>query len=78
MDKWVARGKAARAMQMIPSYHCCRVCGKLLRQCYGGLGETSLYQTSGQLQIQSNGATKYGRDHGSAQEASSKSNTYIK
>ena len=27
--KWVARGKAARAMQALVSYHCRRVCGKL-------------------------------------------------
>lgn len=26
--KWVSRGKAARALQAITSYHCRRVCGK--------------------------------------------------
>ena len=78
VDKWVAKGNTARAMQTIASYHCRRVCGKWLRQCQGSLGETSLYRTSGQLQIQFNGATKCGRDHGSVQEASSKSSTYTK
>ena len=28
VDKWVARGNAAGAMEALASYHCRRVCGK--------------------------------------------------
>ena len=74
----VARGTAARAPPTLASYHCresfsprVREIIEATRQCWGNLGETTLHVTSGQPQIQSNGATKYERDHGPAQEASS-------
>ena len=60
------RGQRYADISELPLSPCVWEMVAAIRQCQGSLGEPTLHLANGQLQIQSNGATKYGRDHGRA------------